>query len=90
MQLTVVTQLTKLVVTGCDLNDAGVRSICSSLPALRRLGLSANHRITDASLAGVAALQQLTWLYVGGTVVTDVGVEQLQAAWPQLHVVSLW
>lgn len=84
VQLTAVTQLTKLSVVSCALDDADVLSLCGEVTRLRSLRLSFNPRLTDACLAGAAALSLLTWLDVGDTHVTLEGVQQLQTLRPQL------
>jgi Leucine-rich repeat (LRR) protein len=49
------------------------------LTTLRRLNLSECDKITDAGIAHVAALKQLTWLELGYTQVSDAGLAKLAA-----------
>lgn len=60
------------------------------LPELRYLKLSPSStgRVTDAGLAQLAALQQLEYIGLGGTSVTDAGLGVVRQ-WPQLRRLEL-
>ena len=87
------TQLTKLGLASCGVDDSIVAGLCGSLRGLRQLDLY-NSGVSDACLPAIAAaLRQLTYLRLSrvgrgrGGGVTDAGVQQLHAALPGLKVV---
>jgi hypothetical protein len=88
-QLTSMTRLTRLTISGLGLGDAALNSIACSLMGLQRLSLS-DAEVTDAPLMVVAMmLQQLTEVELTHCFdVTDAGVRWL-ARLPRLQVLDV-
>lgn len=83
------TQLTRLRLQDCDLDDADVLALVSALCGLRELDVSANELLTDACLESImaAAPRQLTSLRIhGSTQVSDGAAQGLSSALPWMLV----
>lgn len=78
--------LTELDLHTNNVSDAGVTALLPALPAsIEELRLTSNERITDASVAPIAAelprLRKLDHLYLWGSGLTDEGKAKLRKAW---------
>lgn len=76
-------QLTQLVLSRSEADDAAVVALCSSLVGLRELDVCTTDGLTDACRAAIAAAQprKLTRLHLGtwGRTITDGAVQQLSS-----------
>ncbi|KAF0693905.1 Aste57867_15179 [Aphanomyces stellatus] len=84
-----VPHLTKLVICGGRVSDAGVRLIAMHAPQLTRLNLSQNRNIHSHALAHVAKLPHLASLNLSHTSISTTGLHHLLGL-TQLRTIAIY